>query len=151
MNILFVCTGNTCRSCMAEAIFNSIKDDSSLRAFSAGVHIVPKSKTSKNSAKIVFDKLNSDINNRAAVQLTAEHIQNADLILTMTGRIKELLKSSFPQFSDKIDTINTFTGALGDIVDPYGGSIEVYEKTYSSLKKSIVLLLAKLKEDMSIN
>jgi protein-tyrosine phosphatase len=136
---------------MAEAIFNSIKDDSSLRAFSAGVHIVPGSKTSKNSAKVVFDNLNSDITSRVAVQLTEEHIQNADLILTMTDRIKELLKSSFPQFSDKIDTINTFTGALGDIVDPYGGSIEVYEKTYSSLKKSILLLLAKLKEDMSIN
>jgi protein-tyrosine phosphatase len=151
MNILFVCTGNTCRSCMAEAIFNSINDDSSLRAFSAGVHIVTGSKTSKNSAKIVFDNLNSDIADRSAVQLSAEHIQNADLILTMTGRIKELLRSSFPQFSDKIDTINTFIGVDGDVIDPYGGSLEVYEKTYSSLKKSIVLLLAKLKEDMSIN
>ena len=151
MNILFVCTGNTCRSCMAEAIFNSINDDSSFRAFSAGVHVVTGSKTSKNSAKIVFDNLNIDITNRYAVQLNAEHIQNADLILTMTGRIKELLKGSFPQFSDKIDTINTFIGAYGDVMDPYGGSIEVYQKTYSSLRESIVLLLAKLKEDMSIN
>jgi protein-tyrosine phosphatase len=151
MNILFVCTGNTCRSCMAEAIFNSINDDSNLKAFSAGVHAVTGSKTSKNSAKVVLDNLKNDITDRFAVQLSLEHIEDADIVLTMTERIKELLKGVFPQFSDKIDTINNFAGVNGDIIDPYGGSLEVYEKTYSSLKESIVLLLAKLKEDMSIN
>lgn len=151
MNILFVCTGNTCRSCMAEAIFNSINNDSSLKAFSAGVHVVTGSKTSKNSAKVVLDNLKSDISNRASLQLSLEHIEAADLILTMTEKIKDLLQGAFPQFSDKIDTINKFAGVNGDIIDPYGGSIEVYEKTYSSLKESIVLLLGKLKEDMSID
>ena len=45
MNILFVCTGNTCRSCMAEAIFNSICDIDGVRAYSAGISIIPGSKT----------------------------------------------------------------------------------------------------------
>lgn len=151
MNILFVCTGNTCRSCMAESIFNSMNDNSSLKAFSAGVNIVAGSKASKNSSEVVSTYLQGDISSRFAVQLTRTHIEDADLILTMTGRIKELLKSVYPEVSEKIYVISEYVGVNGDIIDPYGGSFEVYEKTYFSLKDSIMLLLAKLKEDMGID
>jgi protein-tyrosine phosphatase len=135
---------------MAEAIFNSINDNSAFKAFSAGVHVVTGSKTSENSAKVVLGNLGSDIRDRAAVQLELEHIKACDLVFTMTERIEALLKDSYPQFSGKIYTINKYAGVNGDVLDPYGRAIDVYEKTYYSLKESIVLLLAKMKEDMSI-
>jgi protein-tyrosine phosphatase len=150
MNILFVCSGNTCRSCMAEAIFNTLKDNKAISAFSAGAYAVHGSKTSTNSAEVVFRSLGTDISDRFAVQLNENHMKEADLVLTMTEGIRRLLASEYPKYGYKVCTINGYVGVKGDIIDPYGGSIEVYKNTYSQLKDSIELLLAKLKEDISI-
>jgi protein-tyrosine phosphatase len=150
MNVLFVCSGNTCRSCMAEAIFSALNDNKDINAFSAGVYAVRGNKTSINSAEVVLRSLGTDISDRDAVQLGKEHMDEAELVLTMTMGIKKLLISMYPEFTCKIYTINEYVGVEGDIIDPYGGSIEVYKKTFSYLKTSIELLLAKLKEDMSI-
>jgi protein-tyrosine phosphatase len=68
----------------------------------------------------------------------------------MTGNMKEILNRVYPEFSAKVFVINEYVGDNGDVIDPYGGSIEVYEKTYLSLKNSMNLLLAKIKEDIGI-
>ncbi|MBU5590308.1 low molecular weight protein arginine phosphatase [Clostridium sp. MSJ-4] len=147
MNILFVCTGNTCRSCMAEAIFNNMCSDKNIFAESVGFSVVPNSNTSLNSAKMVKDKLSLDISERKAVQLNTQHIEGSDLILTMTSYIKDILRESYPSKKEKIFTLNEYVGVKGDIIDPYGGSIAVYEETFFELKNSIELLINKLKED----
>lgn len=147
MNILFVCTGNTCRSCMAEAIFNHKCNIHNINAKSAGIAVLPGSKASKNSSSVVLSQLSADISGREAVQLTEKHLNNADLILTMTSNIRDILSSKFPQLKNRIFTINEYVGVKGDIIDPYGGNISVYEETFFELNKSIELLLDKLKED----
>ncbi|NLZ47265.1 MAG: low molecular weight protein arginine phosphatase [Clostridiales bacterium] len=149
MNILFVCSGNTCRSCMAEAIFNHYNTISDIKAFSAGVAAIKGSKTSKNSAVVVETNTGVNIADREAVQLTQEQVHNSDLILTMTYSIKNYLVSLFPDFKNKIYVLNEYVGAEGEVSDPYGGDIAVYNNTFKSLKKYIDLLLLKLKEDIS--
>lgn len=150
MKILFVCTGNTCRSPIAEAIFNKKCQIEGVEAISAGISVVPYSVTSKNSSYIVFKNLDIDISKRVSVQLTKEIINSCDLILTMTQYIRNILKNNFSEKAECIYTLSDFIGAEGDIIDPYGGDIFLYGETYKGLEKKIELLLTKLKEDMSI-
>lgn len=149
MKILFVCTGNTCRSCMAEAIFNKLCTMDNITAYSAGLSVVGGSKTSKHSAALVNSKLNMDISNRNPVQLTEDLVKEADLILTMTAYMRDVLKHNFPYISSKIYMLNEYVGVSGDVLDPYGGDISIYTETFKALKTSIELLLGKLKGDKS--
>ncbi|MDP4143450.1 MAG: low molecular weight protein arginine phosphatase [Bacillota bacterium] len=151
MKVLFVCTGNTCRSCMAEAIFNNNCNIDNIQAFSAGISIVPGSVASVNSAGVVERKLGGDIYKRAAVQLTEEMISEADIILTMTSTIRDILHSYFEKYRGKIFSLNEYVGEEGDIIDPYGSNLTVYEKTYEELSVRLESLLLKLKEDKGIN
>lgn len=145
MKILFVCTGNTCRSCMAEAIFNKLSDIEGIEACSAGISIMPGSKTSKNTAILIKENFDLDISQRKAVQLTEESLRKSDLILTMTVYMKELICEAFPQYQNKIYTLNGYVGLEDDVIDPYGGDMRTYKATFDMLNKSVELLLHKLK------
>jgi len=147
MKVLFVCTGNTCRSCMAEAMFNKLSTFEEVEAFSAGISVVHGSRTSKHTANLISSNFDLDISERSSVQLTEDMIEDSDLILTMTGYMRDLLKNHFNSEKEKIYTINEFVELQGDIMDPYGGDINIYEATFNMLRKSIELLLVKLKED----
>ncbi|WP_139905694.1 low molecular weight protein arginine phosphatase [Clostridium thermarum] len=150
MNILFVCAGNTCRSCMAEAIFNHINNIENVKAFSAGISAVKGSQTSKNSAAVVQFNTGLDISKREAVQLTPEIMESSDLVLTMTYSIKNYLVGLFPHYENKIFALNEYVGVEGEISDPYGGDISVYNDTYKDIRKNLESLILKLKEDTSI-
>ena len=149
MNILFSCTGNTCRSCMAEAIFNKLNISDNI-AFSAGLSIVSNSSTSINAGLALKTLMDIDIINRKAVQLTEKNIDEADLVLTMTNYIKEVLITNFPASKDKIHTLNEYVGAVGDIMDPYGSDLATYSEILQIIKNRILLLFDILKEDKGI-
>lgn len=150
MKVLFVCTGNTCRSCMAEEIFNQISNLHDVKAISAGIAAISGSKTSKNTVALIKDNFSNDLSDRNAVQLEEKMISESDLILTMTGYIRDALVERFPQYKNKLFTLNQYVDLKEDIIDPYRGDIEVYQKTFDILKKSIGLLLNKIKEDNGI-
>lgn len=150
MKILFVCTGNTCRSCMAEAIFNSMCNIQGIEAFSAGTSVIPGSKTSLNSALVVKERLNKDISNRQAVQLTPFLVDDCDLVLTMTSLLSDMLRDYMEKNANKIYSLSEYAEVKGDITDPYGRNIEVYRQTYEDIEKRLKVFIKKLNEDRSI-
>lgn len=147
MKVLFVCTGNTCRSCMAEVIFNQMSDIENLKAYSAGISVIPQSKTSRNTASLIKKEFNIDISERNALQLTEKIISESDLILTMTEYMKEILLNTLPKYDNKIYALSQFVGGKKDVIDPYGGEIDTYKITFCELKGYVDLLMNKLKED----
>ncbi|MGL5152563.1 MAG: low molecular weight protein arginine phosphatase [Clostridium sp.] len=150
MNILFVCTGNTCRSIMAEYLFNNINENLGLTCSSAGISIVKGSVTTCNSVKIIEREFNTNIKNRPAIQLKEDQLVKADLVLTMTEYGKEYIKEYFSKYNNKVFTLGEYVGEKNDITDPYGSSLAVYEKTYKEIKDLINKLLNMVEKRESV-
>ncbi|NCU16305.1 low molecular weight protein arginine phosphatase [Pallidibacillus pasinlerensis] len=138
-NILFVCTGNTCRSPMAEAILKS-KNISSIEVKSAGVFAAPGVDMSPH-VKQVLNENNISLNHQAT-QLNQNTVNWADLILTMTNSHKQMILQQFPQSKQKTYTLKEFAlNQDGDILDPFGGTIDTYRETFKELQSVIEQLL----------
>lgn len=137
MNILFVCTGNTCRSPMAAALFNKIATEKNLpvKIESAGL-FADESEGASTEAVIAMKEYDIDLLGHHAQSINTELMEKSDLVLTMTAAHKMVL---MPTLSDKVYTLCEFAGEEGDIPDPYGGDVEEYtecaEKLYHTLLK----------------
>lgn len=127
MNILFVCTGNTCRSPMAAALMNKIAEDSGIdvKATSAGIFAESGTKVSEN-AVLAMREFELDIESHRAVQLNEEMIKSADIVLTMTEGQKMMILSYAPE---KIFSVYEFIESEGDVKDPFGGDLDEYNET----------------------
>ena len=143
--ILFVCTGNTCRSPMAEAILRNYNRPD-IEVKSAGVYAYGGEAASANAVKML-DKHNIK-HNHASSSLKVEDIKWATYILTMTESHKQLIALSYPQAIEKTFTLKEFVDETcedRDISDPFGGNEQIYEQTFQELSLWIEKLVEKLK------
>lgn len=138
MKVLFVCTGNTCRSPMAEGIYNHLSEG----AFSRGLYAEGGS-SSENAIK-AMEKMGIDIRGHISTQLTKEDVEESDIVFTMTKGHKMSILSVMPQCEEKVFTIGEYIGG-SDVIDPYGGSEEVYEACAEELYSYIERIVEKLK------
>lgn len=131
MNILFVCTGNTCRSPMAAAIFNKIAMERKLdvRIESAGL-FAADGEPASTEAVVAVKKYDIDLLGHHAQSINTELLEKSDLILTMTEAHKLVLAMSAP---DKTYTVCEYAGETGDVSDPYGGDAEEYARCADEL------------------
>ena len=148
MNILLVCTGNTCRSAMAGGLFEKAIDDDydgCINIDTAGINVYVPTPASEPAVRIM-EEMDIDISDHVSKQVDKEDIENADLVLVMTESHKNTLFDLYPQYSSKIYTIPEYAyGTADEISDPFGGDDEEYRECATELKKAIDIVYEKVK------
>ncbi len=145
MKILFVCTGNTCRSPMAEAIFNKLssQEETEHFAFSKGTSVLFPQKTNPKALRALENFDVFDFEHTSAL-VSEEDILTSDLILTMTAEHKRALVSVFGS-KNKIYTLTEKAyGTQKDISDPYGLDQEKYNDCAAEIYDAVERLICTL-------
>src|SRR5579864_8734871 len=143
--ILFICTGNVCRSPMAEGIFrHAIQGRGNYRVVSAGLGAMDGQPPSAHAVEAVRE-LGIDIANQRSRMLTPDLVAQADYIFGMTHSHVDTVMLLYPQAAEKTFLLREFDDTLDpfekDISDPIGGSYEVYLNCRDQIEQGIVSLL----------
>lgn len=145
MNILFICTGNTCRSPMAAALFNKIATEKELdvRIESAGL-FAEEGAPASAEAIVVMKEYDIDLLGHHAQSINTELLEKSDIILTMTAAHKMLLEQ---YAGGKVFTVSEYADLDDDIEDPYGGDVEEYKECADELYNTLLLVAEKIKNE----
>lgn len=123
--IFFVCTGNTCRSPMAEVLAKSFCKNENINIFSRGI-LGNGANASQFAIEAVL-KYKLDLENHKSKTISKEDFDSANLILTMTNEQKDLLSYVFPNSQNKLFTIYEYVMQKNkDIEDPFGKDFSAY-------------------------
>ena len=138
MKVLIVCTGNICRSPLAEVVMErelAKKNPADLFAVSSAGTGAWEGKPASEGAYLVAIENGLDVSHHRATLLTRELVDQSDLIFTMARHHR--LRAQELGGDGKVFLLGEYAGYTGDeaeVADPYGGDIVVYRDTYRELE-----------------
>ena len=144
--ILFVCTGNSCRSVLAEGLLKKYLEEkrrNDIRVISAGTGAVDGFSPMENTIE-VMKKEDVDVSGYKTALVTDEMIKTADLVFVMEEFHKDKILERVPDAKDKTFLLRAFKRESNDepqggvdVLDPIGRPIRDYEYTLKMIKEEI--------------
>lgn len=157
--VLFLCTGNTCRSPMAQVMLQQMLADQGIgeeemKVTSAGLY-AGNGDTASPQAVQVMKKRGLSLDSHRSRRLTPGMINEADLILGMTEEHKQAVMMLDAAAADKVFSLGEYASKPGEkswrqVPDPFGQSVEVYEQTAKALEFLLTQVVKKLKEERTV-
>lgn len=139
--IMFVCTGNICRSAMAEYMLKKRVEEENLpiKVYSCGTFAENGDRPTEEAIK-TMKEYGIDITEHRATNITNSNIENMDIILCATANHKRVVLDLYPNLAGKVFTMKEYVGDTEDgidISDPWGYGLFVYRMCASELYKVI--------------
>ena len=152
--LLFVCSGNTCRSPLAEAVARREAErrgiGAHLRVLSAGTGAFPGSPASEGSATVA-SRHGLDLEAHRSSLLTPELAAEADLVLGMAPGHVLRARALAPEVPVELLGSYAAGGEGGpEVPDPFGAPVEVYEETYRVIEELVAGALDRLAAEMEL-
>ncbi len=128
--VLFVCTGNVCRSPIAAALFNAharrAGEETLYVARSAGTWALEDQPASGYAITVMAER-GLDIASHRGHTITREDLAAAAVVIVMTRSHRDALGAEFPEFRSKLHLMSELRSRMYDISDPYGGRLDEYQ------------------------
>ena len=142
--ILFVCTGNICRSPMAEYLLrHQLPPGAPWTVSSAGMAALPGFAASPEAVQALRE-IGIDLSPHRSRPLSRELVDSAAMIVVMSGTHREQLKARYPNALDRVFLLKRFDAQSdgGDVFDPIGMPVEVYRAIRDEITASLPGLMA---------
>lgn len=142
--LLFVCTGNTCRSPMAEAMCRKLLaerlgckvdelEEKGIAVMSAGLSAYMGGRPAVEAVE-VMQTMGVDLTQHESQPLTAQLVRHADVIWTMTRSHRQAILAQWPEAANRCELLCL---DLRDVPDPIGGPVELYQQCAEQIKAEL--------------
>lgn len=148
--VLFVCSGNTCRSPMSAALFQNVWQREGvgwdIKVESAGINAMPGFPATEHGIA-AMERWQIDLSQHRSKMVGEQMLLDADLVLTMTRSHKDSICRLWPQVAQRVYTMLEYVGQDGDVIDPFGGAAEHYERTASQLEHLLEPIIQRIRRE----